>query len=106
MDYRYDFVFSGGASLLIAESKEHIEIDQSMPSTTSNAEKVEEFNPEPVKKTEEKQAPFFEALKVFKDPQFLSLSLAELAASIGILIPLYYMQSKSLGLVTPASITR
>ncbi|OAQ36663.1 MFS general substrate transporter, partial [Linnemannia elongata AG-77] len=41
--------------------------------------------------TEDKS--FFEALKVFKDPQFLSLSIAELAASIGFLIPLYYMQT-------------
>ncbi|KAF9337834.1 hypothetical protein BG006_002199 [Podila minutissima] len=37
---------------------------------------------------------FFESLKVFRDPQFLALTMAELAASIGYLIPLYYMQSK------------
>lgn len=37
---------------------------------------------------------FFESLKMFRDPQFLALTMAELAASIGYLIPLYYMQSK------------
>jgi len=37
---------------------------------------------------------FFESLKVFRDPQFLALTMAEMAASIGYLIPLYYMQSK------------
>ncbi|KAG0032706.1 hypothetical protein BGZ81_010214 [Podila clonocystis] len=36
---------------------------------------------------------FFESLKVFRDPQFLALTMAELAASIGYLIPLYYMQT-------------
>ncbi|KAF8940355.1 major facilitator superfamily domain-containing protein [Dissophora ornata] len=87
------FVVCGGASLVIVESKEHIEIGQSMPSTTSSTEKAEELDSELVEKTEEKQPSFFEALKVFKDPQFLSLSLAELAASIGVLIPLYYMQT-------------
>jgi hypothetical protein len=37
---------------------------------------------------------FFAELKVFKDPQFLSLTCAEIAASIGFLIPMYYFQSK------------
>jgi hypothetical protein len=43
----------------------------------------------------EKKPSFFAAVKIVRDPRFLSLSLAELAASIGVLIPLYYMQSKS-----------
>jgi hypothetical protein len=37
---------------------------------------------------------FFKVLHVFKNPQFLSLTVAEFTASIGYLIPLYYMQSK------------
>ncbi|KAF9305476.1 hypothetical protein BGZ74_010142 [Mortierella antarctica] len=39
---------------------------------------------------------FFAELKVFKDPQFLSLTFAEIAASIGFLIPMYYFQTYSL----------
>lgn len=39
-------------------------------------------------------AGFFAELKVFKNPQFLSLTFAELAASVGFLIPMYYFQSK------------
>ncbi|KAK3831244.1 MAG: major facilitator superfamily domain-containing protein [Linnemannia elongata] len=39
---------------------------------------------------------FFAELKVFKNPQFLSLTFAELAASIGFLIPMYYFQTYSL----------
>lgn len=39
---------------------------------------------------------FFAELKVFKDPQFLSLTCAEIAASIGFLIPMYYFQTYSL----------
>jgi hypothetical protein len=42
---------------------------------------------------------FFADLKVFKNPQFLSLTFAELAASVGFLIPMYYFQSKFLFLL-------
>ncbi|KAG0267498.1 hypothetical protein BG011_004532 [Mortierella polycephala] len=42
---------------------------------------------------EQKKSSFFQSLRMFKDPQFLSLTFAELAASIGYLIPLYYMQT-------------
>ncbi|KAF9414761.1 hypothetical protein BGZ94_000287 [Podila epigama] len=38
---------------------------------------------------------FFSELKVFKNPQFLSLTCAEVAASIGFLIPMYYFQTYS-----------
>lgn len=41
-----------------------------------------------------KKPSFFESFHVLKDPQFMSLTLAELTASIGYLIPYYYMQSK------------
>ncbi|KAF9106228.1 hypothetical protein BGX29_010101 [Mortierella sp. GBA35] len=40
-------------------------------------------------------AGFLADLKVFKDPQFLSLTFAELAASVGFLIPMYYFQTYS-----------
>ncbi|KAG0317088.1 hypothetical protein BGZ97_005921 [Linnemannia gamsii] len=73
----------GGASLLISESKEHYAAKESIE------DDVDE-KPEASMKSDKS---FFEALKVFKDPQFLSLSIAELAASIGFLIPLYYMQT-------------
>ncbi|KAF9342155.1 hypothetical protein BGX26_008222, partial [Mortierella sp. AD094] len=44
----------------------------------------------------------FAELKVFKNPQFLSLTFAWIAASMGFLIPLYYFQTYSLfiGLTT------
>ncbi|KAF9186638.1 hypothetical protein BGZ51_001826 [Haplosporangium sp. Z 767] len=42
---------------------------------------------------EQEKPSFFQSLHMFKDPQFLSLAFAELAASIGYLIPLYYMQT-------------
>lgn len=75
---------SGGASLLISESKEHYAAKESIE---------DELDEKPEASITEDKS-FFEALKVFKDPQFLSLSIAELAASIGFLIPLYYMQSR------------
>ncbi|KAF9106230.1 hypothetical protein BGX29_010103 [Mortierella sp. GBA35] len=36
---------------------------------------------------------FFQSLHVLKDPQFLSLTLANVTVSIGYLVPLYYMQT-------------
>lgn len=44
-------------------------------------------------KSSTKKPSFFRVLKVFKNAQFLSLTIAEFTASIGYLIPLYYMQS-------------
>lgn len=76
-------VLCGGASLLISESKEHYAAKESIE---------DEMDEKPEASITEDKS-FFEALKVFKDPQFLSLSIAELAASIGFLIPLYYMQT-------------
>ncbi|KAF9932890.1 hypothetical protein FBU30_007049 [Linnemannia zychae] len=76
-------VICGGSSMLIAESKEHYAAKEAIEDDMD--EKLE------LKSNETKS--FFEALKVYKDPQFLSLSLGELAASIGYLIPLYYMQT-------------
>ncbi|KAF9100269.1 hypothetical protein BGX29_009302 [Mortierella sp. GBA35] len=73
----------GGASLLISESKEHY----------AAKEALEDDENEKAEASIGEDKSFFEALKVFKDPQFLSLSIAELAASIGFLIPLYYMQT-------------
>ncbi|KAH7059735.1 major facilitator superfamily domain-containing protein [Linnemannia elongata] len=77
------FVICGGASLLISESKEHY----------ASKESIEDDMDEKLEASITEDKSFFEALKVFKDPQFLSLSIAELAASIGFLIPLYYMQT-------------
>ena len=72
--------------MLISESKEHYAAKES----------IEDDADEKPEGSIGEDKSFFEALKVFKDPQFLSLSVAELAASIGFLIPLYYMQSKCL----------
>lgn len=69
---------------MISESKEHY----------ASKESIEDDVDEKPEASINSDKSFFEALKVFKDPQFLSLSIAELAASIGFLIPLYYMQSK------------
>ncbi|KAF9391272.1 hypothetical protein CPB97_007078 [Podila verticillata] len=47
---------------------------------------------------------FFESFKVFRDPQFLALTMAELTASVGYLIPLYYMQTYAVFIgLTPQS---
>ena len=43
--------------------------------------------------TTPKKPSFFQSLHVLKDPQFLSLTLANVTVSIGYLVPLYYMQS-------------
>ncbi|KAF9956681.1 hypothetical protein BGZ72_002567 [Mortierella alpina] len=40
-----------------------------------------------------KKPSFFQALHVFRDPRFMSLTLAEFTASLGYLIPLYFMQT-------------
>src|SRR5690349_11452921 len=47
---------------------------------------------------------FISKLKVFKDPQFLSLTIAQLVSSSGLFIPLYYLQSKSTKKQKPTSI--
>ncbi|KAF9933616.1 hypothetical protein FBU30_005055 [Linnemannia zychae] len=41
----------------------------------------------------EKKPSFFQSLHVLKDPQFMSLTLANITVSIGYLVPLYYMQT-------------
>ncbi|KAI1317523.1 hypothetical protein EDD11_008330 [Mortierella claussenii] len=59
-------------------------------------EKTFEADLEAAKKDKavERQKPtFMQSLQIFKDPQFLSLTMAELTASIGYLIPLYFMQT-------------
>ncbi|KAF9436709.1 hypothetical protein BGZ76_003197 [Entomortierella beljakovae] len=84
-------VVCGLASLLLVENKAHKVISQ--PSTEEKLAGSEKSKEE----TSEAEPGFFAALKVFKDPRFLSLSLAELIVSIAFLIPLYYMQRLSAG---------
>ncbi|KAG0072123.1 hypothetical protein BGZ89_008020 [Linnemannia elongata] len=43
--------------------------------------------------TTRKKPSFFQSLHVLKDPQFMSLTLANVTVSIGYLVPLYYMQT-------------
>ncbi|CAO3573113.1 unnamed protein product [Mortierella alpina] len=89
-------VVCGVASSLIVERKEHADFDSAASTPKPSVEKCEDLGSlaSPQSADSEKR-PFFEALKVFKDARFLSLSLAELAASVGFLIPLYYMQTYS-----------
>ncbi|KAF9185226.1 hypothetical protein BGZ51_002715 [Haplosporangium sp. Z 767] len=90
-------VMCGGASMFIIEKKEHLDPNGSMSVQRQDTEeKDQEYGSTSLeKRIETEKKPFFEALRVFKDPRFLSLSLAELAASVGFLIPLYYMQTYS-----------
>ncbi|KAF8987655.1 hypothetical protein BGZ52_003445 [Haplosporangium bisporale] len=48
---------------------------------------------DPTTEPKAKKPSFFESFHVLKDPRFMSLTLAELTASIGYLIPYYYMQT-------------
>ena len=47
---------------------------------------------------------FISKLNVFKNPQFLSLTIAQLVSSFGLFIPLYYLQSKSTKKQKPTNI--
>ncbi|KAG0000151.1 hypothetical protein BGZ65_004605, partial [Modicella reniformis] len=101
------FVVCGGASMLIAEKVDpvklsiHLEEEQARQdqerTITGDLEKT--FVPsgandiKSIDKVATKKPSFFQALYVFKNPQFLSLTIAEFTASIGYLIPLYYMQT-------------
>lgn len=102
------FVVCGGASMLIAEKKVdpkqlsiHLEEEQARQdqerTITGDLEKASELasidDIEVNAKSSGKEPSFFQALYVFKNPQFLSLTIAEFGASIGYLIPLYYMQT-------------
>ncbi|KAF9433392.1 hypothetical protein BGZ76_009508 [Entomortierella beljakovae] len=101
------FVVCGSASFLIAENKVgHVENtdhedqqDQEQQQTdqerTINGEcsKITENSNTEIDSKKKQKPSFFQALHIFKDPQFLSLTLAEFTASIGYLIPLYFMQT-------------
>lgn len=102
--------YSGIASLLISERKEtpnhtpdskNVQ-DQEQGGTAKSSTISDESDDSSVARNEytitaspkTKKPSFFESFHVLKDPQFMSLTLAELTASIGYLIPYYYMQSK------------
>ncbi|KAF9352407.1 hypothetical protein BGX26_009768 [Mortierella sp. AD094] len=92
------FVVCGGASMLIAEKKvnpvEYDEEQQDQERTMiGEFFRATEAMDVEIEVKKNKKPSFFQALHVFKDPQFLSLTLAELTASIGYLIPLYFMQT-------------
>ncbi|KAF9428139.1 hypothetical protein BGZ94_003259 [Podila epigama] len=103
-------VVCAGASCLIAERKdlpvyEHIssenENDQAMEMYATDADSKSDKDSKlsttnrPTRRVVQAQTKpgFFESLKIFKDPRFLSLALAEVSAAVGYLIPLYYMQT-------------
>ncbi|KAF8968651.1 hypothetical protein BGZ46_010837 [Entomortierella lignicola] len=90
-------VVCGGASFLIVERESGKKMPEPEP-VLADAEIgriVEKLSPKEKKKPIT-IASFFSELKVFKNPQFLSLTFAEIAASIGFLIPMYYFQTYSL----------
>ncbi|KAF9994377.1 hypothetical protein BGZ80_001482 [Entomortierella chlamydospora] len=89
-------VVCGGASFLIIERENGKKMPEPAPTITDVeiGQITEKLSPE--KKNPTGITGFFSELKVFKNPQFLSLTFAEIAASIGFLIPLYYFQTYSL----------
>ncbi|KAG0365535.1 major facilitator superfamily domain-containing protein [Gamsiella multidivaricata] len=89
-------IVCGGASFLIAERENGKKVPEPSPAMTDVeiGQINEKLSPEKMKPTG--VAGFFAELKVFKNPQFLSLTFAELTASIGFLIPMYYFQTYSL----------
>ncbi|KAF8940715.1 hypothetical protein BGZ58_005043 [Dissophora ornata] len=94
------FVVCGGASFLIAERKEHLEeqvLDEEDDETIREQERTIAVDCEKGNENgtggKQQRPSFLQSLHVFRDPRFLSLTIAELAASIGYLIPLYYMQT-------------
>ncbi|KAG0327065.1 hypothetical protein BGZ99_008405 [Dissophora globulifera] len=82
-------VVCGTASIFIVESKNHLKSHATVYEESSAPEQEEDLEKKTEKSKGEKS--FFSAVKVFKDPQFLSLAMAELAVSIGLLMPLYYI---------------
>lgn len=91
------YICSGTASFLIVERESGKKMPE--PAKAITDAEIGQIS-EKLSSEEEKAARptglagFFAELKVFKNPQFLSLTCAELAASIGFLIPMYYFQSK------------
>ena len=85
---------------MIVERKEHFEAQGSFDvvrqdDPENDKAKSDDHDPDAGRRAQDQHQPsFLDTLQVFKDPRFLSLSLAVLAASVGVLIPLYYMQSK------------
>ncbi|KAF9956680.1 hypothetical protein BGZ72_002566 [Mortierella alpina] len=91
----FALIVCGTASFLIVERENGKKMPEPTPAITDVeigqiAEKLS------MKKKPTGLAGFFAELKVFKNPQFLSLTFAELSASIGFLIPMYYFQTYSL----------
>ncbi|KAG9070991.1 hypothetical protein KI688_008534 [Linnemannia hyalina] len=112
------FVICGLASFLIKEKKDDL-LQQQLATTIAHQEEhslggsstdygettVCENDPEqpsieqmgqgqPQEPSATRKKPsFFQSLHVLKDPQFLSLTLANVTVSIGYLVPLYYMQT-------------
>ncbi|KAF9581166.1 hypothetical protein BGW38_001922 [Lunasporangiospora selenospora] len=92
-------VVCGAASFMITERHSGEKVPEPAPpiSDVELGQLSEKLSP---KTSEQKKlkgiAGFFAELKVFKDLEFLSLTFAELAASIGFLIPMYYFQTYSL----------
>lgn len=108
--------FSGLASLLIKEKKDDLLLQEQLATNAAAHQKEQrlsgsstdygettdcEKDPEqPIEQKQEQASwtrgkpSFFQSLHVLKDPQFMSLTLANVTVSIGYLVPLYYMQSK------------
>ncbi|KAG0267497.1 hypothetical protein BG011_004531 [Mortierella polycephala] len=88
-------VVCGAASFLIVERESGKKVPEPAPALT-DAEIIQINEKLSLEKKPTGIAGFFSDLKVFKNPQFMALTFAELAASIGFLIPMYYFQTYSL----------
>ncbi|KAI1314741.1 hypothetical protein EDD11_001755 [Mortierella claussenii] len=88
-------IVCGGASFLIVERESGKKVPEPARTITDAeiGQITEKLSPEKKKPTG--ITGFFAELKVFKNPQFLSLTFAEIAASVGFLIPMYYFQTYS-----------
>ncbi|KAG0309510.1 hypothetical protein BGZ98_001653 [Dissophora globulifera] len=87
-------VICGSASFLISERESGKKVSEPAPAIT-DAEIGQIVEKLSLEKKPVGVAGFIADLKVFKNPQFLSLTFAELTASVGFLIPIYYFQTYS-----------
>ncbi|KAG0281964.1 hypothetical protein BGZ95_000029 [Linnemannia exigua] len=81
----------GGSSTDYGETTTVCEKDPEQPITTTIEQQEQEQKQELSRNN--KKPSFLQSLHVLKDPQFLSLTLANVTVSIGYLVPLYYMQT-------------
>ncbi|KAF9164094.1 hypothetical protein DFQ26_001835 [Actinomortierella ambigua] len=87
-------VACGSASFLISERRSGKDTTNDSAAAVNVAEQGQPS--EKVGEEAAQPASFLQQLKVFKNPQFMALTGAELAASFGFLIPMYFYHSYSM----------